>query len=451
MSKKHIVILGSGISGLSAAWQLSQRAPESEITILEEKERAGGWIRSSSLEGFFFERGPRVFKASTSKALLDLIKELDLVDAIEVAKGAGERHILHKGRLQRVPSSLPSFLFSPLTRGLIGPLVTEWRKKPLAAFDESIADFITRRLGKKVLDHLFDPLTQGIYAEDSKELSVRACFGRLKEWEDQYGSITSGLWNERIKKKREKTSSYGSSLFTLKGGVEVLVKALIEKSKAQIAYGQKAQAMQRSSSGWEIVTEDKVWHADAVFIALPPFEAARVLQGVSPEVAKDLKEIPSLSITSVLIGFKEDVLRYEGFGYLVGAKEHLPILGAVFDSKTFGDAERKQTRLTLMLRGSGYTKEEIEQCVDLCLKKHLHIQKSPELQFVQVSEKAIPKFLVGHKDKVAFIEKRISKTLPDCFLLGNYLSGISVSDCILRSQQQVSNFSAVIPRLIQPS
>lgn len=440
MSKKHIIILGSGISGLSAAWQLSKRAPECEITILEEKERAGGWIQSSSMEGFFFELGPRVFKASKSAALLDLIKDLGLEDKIQLTRGAGERHILHEGKLQSVPSSLSSFLFSPLTRGLILPLLTEWRKKPLAAFDESIAEFITRRFGKKVLDHLFDPLTQGIYAEDPKELSIRSCFGMLKEWEDQYGSITSGLWNELVKKKKEKNSSYGGALFTLQGGVENLIKVLIAKVKCHIAYGQKALAVQRTSLNWEVVTQGKVWHADAVFIALPPFEAARVLQGASPEAAKDLSEIPSISITSVLVGFSQDVLRYEGFGYLVGAKEKLPILGAVFDSKTFGDVEKKQTRLTLMLKGSGYTKEEIDQCVDLCLKTHLHVEKCPEFQCVHVSEKAIPKFLVGHKDKVAFIERTLSKTFPNCFLLGNYLQGVSVSDCIKRSERQVVHF-----------
>lgn len=440
MEKKHILILGAGISGLSAAWTLSQIAPDSCVTVLEASKRAGGWIHSSSFDEFFFEMGPRVFKASKSKALLELIDELGLQKQIAIASGASDRHILWNGKLQKLPQSPCSFFLSSFTRPLIFPLLTEWMKKPLTIADESIEEFIVRRLGKSVLDRLFDPLTQGIYAADPKELSIRSCFASLKNWEDIYGSITAGFWNEVLKKKKSQdTQIKDSTLFTLKGGVETLIKTLIEKSNTKIEYGQTALSLHTAKGKMSVMTEDRRWEADAVFIALPPKEAAKILQTAEDSCSKDLLCIPSVSVTSVLLGFSKSVLSYKGFGYLVPTKENLSILGAVFDSEAFVEQSKhkEQTRITLMLKGSGYSPKEIEGNVTVLLQKHLGIREKPEFAQVQVSECAIPKFLVGHKDRIAFLDRKLSKTLPNCYLLGNYLNGVSVSDCIKRSREQV--------------
>jgi len=318
-------------------------------------------------------------------------------------------------------------------------MLSEWRKKPLAIADETIEEFIVRRLGTEVFERLFDPLTQGIYAADPKELSIRSCFPILKKWEDAYGSITAGFWNEVIKKKKEPNSQMpGSSLFTLQGGVEMLVHTLCEKSNAKIAYGQKALSLERIKDVWCVRTENKEWSADSVFIALPPKEAGRILQRIDPSSSEDLLSIPSCSVTSVLLGFSKEVLSYKGFGYLVPMKENLNILGAVFDSEAFAQQNKeKQTRITLMLKGSGYTQEEINHNVTLALQEHLGIQQKPDFLQVQVSEDSIPKFLTFHNDKIAFLDRKISKSLPNCYLLGNYLNGVSVSDCIKRSKEQV--------------
>ena len=439
MEKKNILILGAGISGLSAAYYLTKKDPSCHVTILEKQERAGGWIKSSELNGFFFEMGPRIFKASKSQDLLQLIKELGLSNEIILASGAKDRHILWNGKLEKLPQSAISFLLSRLTRNLVFPLLTEWKKKPLSISDESIRDFILRRFGKDVLDRLIDPLTQGIYAADPSELSIRSCFGVLKNYEDKYGSVSSGVWNEVIKKKKDPNVLLPkSSLFTLNGGVETLITVLKKQSSCAIEYSQEVESLARENGKFTVKTQGKEWIADSVFIALPVSQVPKVLRQLLPGVAKELSEVPSACITSVLVGFKKDVLALKGFGYLVPTGENLSILGAVFDSKSF--TEKDETRITIMLKGSGYTREEIETQVALSLQKHLKIRSSPDLIHVHVSENAVPKFLVGHRDKMAFVDGNIKRGYPGLYLLGNYLQGVSVSDCIKRSKNQVEDW-----------
>ena len=322
------------------------------------------------------------------------------------------------------------------------PLLTEWRKKPLPLSDESIHDFTVRRFGKDVLDRLINPLTQGIYAADPSELSIRSCFGALKNYEDKYGSVTSGVWNEVIKKKKDPNVLLPkSSLFTLKGGVETLVTALKKQNSCSIEYGQEVESLSHKNGKFTVKTQDKVWIAESVFIALPVNQVPNVLKELLPGIAKELSGVASSSITSVLVGFKKDVLPLKGFGYLVPTGENLLILGAVFDSKSF--SEKEETRITIMLKGSGYTLKEIETQVSLSLEKHLKISSSPDLLHVHVSENAVPKFLVGHKDKMAFVDRDLKRAYPDLYLLGNYLQGVSVSDCIKRSKKQVEEWSLV--------
>jgi len=440
MEKKNILILGAGISGLSAAYYLKKKDPSCHVTILEKQQRAGGWIKSSDLNGFFFEMGPRIFKVSKSQDLLQLIEEVGLSKEIILASGAKDRHILWNGKLEKLPQSAISFLLSPLTRNLVFPILTEWKKKPLSISDESIREFILRRFGKDVLDRLIDPLTQGIYAADPSELSIRSCFGALKNYEDKYGSVTRGVWNEVIKKKKDPNVVLPkSSLFTLNGGVERLIITLQKQSSCAIEYGQEVESLARNNGKFTVKTQDKEWIADSVFIALPVSQVPKILTHLLPDIAREVSEVPSACITSVLVGFKKDVLALKGFGYLVPTGENLPILGAVFDSKSF--TEKQETRITIMLKGSGYTPEEIETQVSLSLENHLKISSSPDLLHVHVSENAVPKFLVGHKEKMAFIDRDVKRDYPGLYLLGNYLQGVSVSDCIKRSRNQVEEWS----------
>jgi len=136
--KKHILIVGGGISGLSAAWYISKISPDFAITILEKNNRIGGWIETIDAMGFQFEKGPRIFKPSKSRELLTFLDLLDLTSQIQYAQGSNDRYLCLDDLLQKLPTGPLSFLTSKITRDLVFRIFQELAIDPYPTHDESI-------------------------------------------------------------------------------------------------------------------------------------------------------------------------------------------------------------------------------------------------------------------------------------------------------------------------
>ncbi|HSX26424.1 MAG TPA: protoporphyrinogen oxidase [Chlamydiales bacterium] len=367
---KTALILGGGISGLSAAWFLSRRGVR--VTLLEKEDRLGGLIQTDSERGMLFERGPRTFSEARSPALLQLIRDLGLENELLFSKG-GKRYLWHQGRLCSLGSFLPLLLFSLL------------KFPPKAAHEETIYEFACRRFNAKVAETLFDPLTLGIYAGDIRKLSVQACFPRRR------------LFPQK------------SRLFTLRGGMRRLIEELEKKLPTEIIRNCEVEALQNH----EVIAGGKTWRADQIYCALPAPAVNRLLGA----------EIPSQSISAVQIGFQEKDLSKKGYGYLVPTQEKELLLGMVWDSSIFPE-QCPGTRFTAMVRGEKPIPIALE-----ALHRHLGIKKIPI--YISSTTGSIPQFEVGHAQRIAQLEAKAH--LKGLILLGNYLSGVSVEDCIQRT------------------
>jgi protoporphyrinogen/coproporphyrinogen III oxidase len=444
MKKKRIIILGAGISGLSAAWYLSKIEPQYECLILEKENRVGGWLETEASDGFLFETGPRVFKVSRNQSFLELAYELGLKNEIILSSPqAHDRYLWMKGNMQKVPGSPLDLLFSSFTYPLLKALATEW-KRPVKDSEESIWDFVCRRFGRAIAENLFDPLVLGIYGGDIRKLSVKACFPTLKKWELEKGSVTRGLlstWRTRTKSEHQMP---GSSLFTFKEGMGSFLMALMRQLPASVHLNQQVQSIRLKGGQMEVKTQNAVWTGDFVFCALPARRAACLLEEWQPEAASKLKEIPYQPITSVNIGFEEDVLPLSAFGYLVPSSQKEKILGVIFDSKAFPQQNTmpSQTRLTLMISGASQSESELMEEVYRSLEVHLRISSPPYRIQVKRMKEAIPQYLLAHQEKIAMIESSLKKSLPNFYLLGNYLHGVSVNDCLEQSKRQCSALHA---------
>jgi oxygen-dependent protoporphyrinogen oxidase len=441
--KKHILILGAGISGMSAAYYLKQMRPELQVTVLEQSERAGGWIESMQNNGFFFELGPRIFKTSKSVFLLNLIEHLGLLKEVMISTSSKQRYVLWKGSLRKVPSNLLSFCTSSITRGLLKSFFQESFRQVNHDYDETVESFMQRRLGKDVLERLVDPLLQGIYASNPSELSMRACFPSLKMMEQEHGSLTKAICKRVfMKKKKSPFLLPRDSLFSVRGGVERMIDAIKKREGIDIVYRQKVVQIDKDGKQYVVTTENKQWNADAVFIALPCSEAARILESFSEKLSSSLQKISSASVTSVLVGFKSYVLDKDGFGYLASSTEDGNILGVVFDSKSFAQNNQlpEETRLTIMLKGCDYTDEMIYELIEKSLRDHLKIVEKPDFIKIHRCPNSIPTFSLGHRDAIAYIQKDLRRHFPACYLLGNYVQGVSVSDCIKTSKEAIEHF-----------
>ncbi len=209
MEKKRILILGSGISGLSAAWHLAKKSDAYDCTLLEKSKTPGGWMSSHKEQDFLIEGGPRVFKTSRNREFLQIVDEIGFASSLLFSSSrAKSRFLWTDEKFQKVPKISFSLLYSLWKERKISPVFE----------DETIWDFTVRRFGKDIADKLVDPMVLGIYAGDSKLLSTKACFPFLKNLEKEHGSVIKGMFSLLTKKKPK--AAFKAPLFSFKEGLE---------------------------------------------------------------------------------------------------------------------------------------------------------------------------------------------------------------------------------------
>lgn len=434
---KKIIILGAGISGLSLAWFLKkQRGEKCEITLIERASRPGGWICTVKEENFLFEQGPHSCRSrGNGQATLSLLEELGLArDVISPGPYASKRYILSPRGLVKAPACPISLLASPWFSGVISGLWQDWWTPAHQGGDESIDTFVTRRLGKKMAEELFDPLVTGIYAGDSKQLSVRACFPLMVKWEQEHGGLLKGML--KSKKQTSQTDSFfvkkmgKTPIFSLKNGMQGLTDTLANELSHSLRLNTYAEHLTQEGEGWIVTLNNgEQLHCNQLYGALPAHAMAALLKGTP--AGDQLAALESASISIVNVGYDKPVLKMEGFGYLAQSKAHQKVLGILFDSQVFPDQNSfpGQTRLTAMVKAPS----EVALSLTLqALSEILNIHAEPAVSLVTYADRAIPQYRVGHLERLASIEKNLP---PNLILLGSSYRGVSVNDCIAEAER----------------
>ncbi len=446
--KKKVIILGAGISGLTTAWYLSQTHLPLDIVILEKSARLGGLIHTDHTTGFHFEKGPRTFAVQKCPAIMRLIAELGMQeDVIWSEARPHHRYLWHEGELQRFPTNPISFLLSPLTKGFIRAILSEW-KQPVKVGDETVWEFVLRRFNYDVARLFFDPMVVGIFGGDVRHISMRSCFPKLKAWEETYGSLTKGFYH-RIKEKR-KEPKYSqdvegvpmSAIFSFRLGIEQLPQSIMSQIPASIQYNHTVEDVSFEGSQVLVKTDKEQLTADYLFCCLPVKEAGNLFERHIPEISKEFAKVPSASIAVVNFGYDANVLPLQGFGYLTPTYAYEEILGVVFDSSVFPrhNCKDQETRLTIKLRDSGLSEEKYVDAALRGIRRHLGISARPKSISFKYVPLAIPQFGVGHLEKMLDLKNRFSQQLPNCHLVGNYLQGVSVDACVARAKEAVQEW-----------
>lgn len=447
MRNKRVAIIGTGISGLAAGWYLKRMHPPIDIVYFEKKSRAGGWLHTDHSTGFHFEKGPRAFKVDRCPATLKLITELGMDgDVVWSEAKPHHRYLWHNDELQRFPTSMLAFVCSPLTKGFIRALLSEWRQ-PQKSGDETVWEFVLRRFNYDVARLFFDPLVVGIFGGDIRKISVKACFPVLKAWEEQYGSVTKGFLCTRWAKRKNSTFSQTipylplSAIFSLRGGMESLSQTLVARIGAPIFYGEEVLRLDVQGEGMRVHTTAQQLDVDEVILACPAKEAGGLLQPHCQEMGKELLGIHSQSIAVISVGYDEHTLPVEGFGYLTSTYSNEDILGVVFDSSVFHQHNRvpQETRLTVKIESNGLSNDEYAHLALCGIRRHLNIARTPTSVHCLQAINAIPQYRVGHLEKIAELEKQLRHKLPHCYLAGNYINGVSVDACITRAHHVITN------------
>lgn len=445
------MILGAGISGLSLGWFLKRRFGDKiRLTILEQSDRAGGWVHTDFCEGCLFEAGPRSLRPKgTGLETLRLIEKLGLQDQVVAANPQAKyRYLWTNGKLRPLPTGPLSLLSSPLTRSAPWVMLKEYFKEKSLLEDESIEQFVSRRFSPHFAKMLVDPLTTGIYAGDISELSIRSCFPKLYEWEQEYGSIGKGMLS-RKKEERRASSPFVEKLsrvpiYSFKDGMETLTDALAYALAPHLRLNAPVKALHFERQEVAVALEDGSFiEADHVFSALPAHRLAQLFTEQHLEIASLLKSISSSSVAVVNVGYFRKVLRKRGFGYLVPSSEGENVLGCVFDSDVFPEQNQipEETRLTVMIGGThqpslvDLSNEELKSLALSSLQKHLEIEAEPDALSIKIARSAIPQYFVGHMEKIDRIGTILARIFPRMTLTGNSFLGVSVNDCIANSKR----------------
>ncbi len=437
----NVIVIGGGLAGLTVAHRLKQRGIE--VQVLESSKAVGGKIGARKVGGEPFDVGANTVLESND-AIHKLIDELGLrSEMLGASPQANARWIMKNGKLVALPTSPLAFLTTPLfslgakLRLLREPFIAK------ASREETIAEFVTRRFGKEILDYAINPFLIGTYAAKPEDLSARAAFKVMSELEEKYGSVIKGAI-ARAKEAKQHPKPYSGKMFSFAGGFYTVIQKLSATLGASIERGAEVQDIQREGTEWRVFyvqqNEMKLLTATHLVFATPADVTANLIQGLDKQVSEALSKIPYSPVAQVFLGFtKEEAAQPQGFGFLVPEKEERQILGAVYNSAIF--PSRYQTvAFTVFLGGSRkpelvrYSDGTLIEVATAELQSILNIKARPVIESVAKWERAIPQYRIGHSEilaKVNALEAR-EKTLA---FVGNWRGGISVPDTIAQAEE----------------
>lgn len=444
----HIVILGGGISGLATGWFLRRHlGSQIQLTILEKSDRPGGWIETIEKETFLFEQGPRSCRtAGSGKETLALVEALGLEHrVIAPAREAKNRYVFHGNSLHQLPSHVWQVPFNVLTKGWLKALWRDWTMPKIQRGDESIHSFFTRHIGASLTERLIDPMVSGIYAGDCHLLSLKSCFPLFDQWQRQQGSLIRGAWFHRSAQTLntpfiQRMSRF--AMFSFQKGMETLPRALALELKDHLLLNQQIKRIKCERSGLKLELSDgKRLHADHVISTLPTFALSALLQE-NPMIAAKLGRLAYATVISVNMGFHQNMLPYQGFGYLIPSQYRSALLGCVWDSSVFPQQNRgEQTRLTVMMGGTHHpaisemSDSDLVELAQKGLHDHLGIRQDPGLIQIKRAIRAIPQFRVGFSEWKRGVDESIHQLSSDLTLSGSAWTGVSINDCIAHANE----------------
>jgi oxygen-dependent protoporphyrinogen oxidase len=442
-----VVIIGAGISGLTTAYLLNKLGYN--VTVLEKKKEPGGSIETVVENGFLFDRGPNSV-LDIHPLISQLVDDLNLKDQLVYAnKEANKRYILKNNELHPLPMSPPAFLKSKLfsASAKLRLLGEPFIGRSKDGFYQSIAEFVTRRLGKEFLDYAINPFVAGVYAGTPEDLSVKSAFPKLYELEEKYGGLIVGTVRSiRERKKRAEKSKQSAKMLSFKKGMQVLPKAISDHLGDKVEYLCDVTSIDKSEKGYivnyEFAGVKKSVNCSIVISTVPSFIAANLLGHIDENLKKHLLEIYYPPVLVLYLAYKKENIRQplDGFGFLIPAKERKSFLGAIWSSVIFPDrTDNNKAAFTLFIGGArdpGIGSIDKDILMNKVRKEFEHVMKitgEPVFKTYRYWSKAIPQYNIGYIEHERYFDE-FEMSNPGIFLSGNYRGGISVGDCIKNSE-----------------
>lgn len=455
--RRRLAVIGGGISGLAAAYKLAcetkSMQPPPEILLFEGSPRVGGCISTYNLDDTVLELGPDSF-ITEKPAAIELCRKLGIEDRlIETEKTHRRTFVAHKDQLHPLPEGFLMMAPTQMLPMLSSPLFS-WEAKlrmirepfvPAAPADadESLTQFVERRLGREVLDRVVQPLVGGIYTADPDKLSVKAALPKMVQLEQQHGSLIKGLGLNQ-KKRNESGARYGMFV-TFDEGINVLVNALVTSlPPGAVRTHTLVSKVRRQGEAWELEFFDgKTMSVDGVVIATSAFHASDILAELDPDLSQSLGKIEYASSAVLNLIYRRSDIPHalDGFGFVVPRTEKRTVLACSFTSQKWpGRAPKDKALLRVFVGGAlqpdiyDLADEQIECLMWEDLHTYLGIKALPLLSVISRFPRSMPQYNVGHSKLVDGIQTSVAK-YPGLALAGNAYNGVGIPDCITAGEK----------------
>ncbi len=453
-SELPIVIVGAGVTGLTAAYRLKERGRRT--LICEATDRVGGNIQTVKHDGYLYDLGPDSF-LRTKPAGAQLCQDLGLGDEIiGPLPGATLVHVARAGRLHPMPEGLslgvpkrpgpvlmtPLLSFGAKMRALMEPFVGRPSDDP---GEETIQEFLARRLGPQMAERLAAPLLSGVFAGDATRLSINAAFPQLVALEKQHGSLFSGMNGGKsvFRVLFEKNTPQASPFMSLRGGLSELIDALVAHlPNDSIRLNAPVRGVRPTASGAvEILLDGETLQASHVIVAGPPWAARPVLGELEAAFDEALGSVNGFSTATVFFGLSANEGRrsLEGSGFIVPPGEADILASTFISSKWEGRAPAGKALVRAFIGGArqeirGLSDEDLKQIASRELHRFLGDLGTPEFCRVHRYERGTPQPEIGYTKLLSRVRKAVDAR-PWLSLIGSGYGGAGIPDCIRQADE----------------
>ncbi len=428
LNEVETIILGAGISGLTLGYYLNNR--DKDFLVFESRKYAGGNILTKNKKGFICENGPNTVLIN-NESIRDLISDLKIKnDIIYPNNNNNKRFLIKKGKLIKIPQSFGQFIKSNILS--LSAKIRIFFEIFIKKSDNSISvyDFFKRRFGKEFHDVLIEPFLTGVYAGNTRKMSIKHVLKKIWEVEQNYGSVILGF----IKKKSRNITPKS---FNFKNGLSDLTNKIQQKIKDKISFDSKITSISKIENLYEItVNNDIKYRCSKLICTIPAYALSDII--FDKKLSQTLKKISYCPIYVLHLGLEKQKIKNDisGFGVLTKPSDNKSFLGIIFNSRIFPHVAPPDKDLMTVMVGGTRQEQLLKTDKDLLFDKIIRdIRKlfSYDGRIIMkhdfLWDKGIPQYGIDH-DYITNEIKNFENKNKDLHIMGNYVNGISVSDCI---------------------